>query len=138
VRDLAQINDWYEHLVEDCKAIITESVFASRWALVQGYWEIGQRIREDDNFKKYAKGNESSLTDLSKNIGIGQRDLYRSLQLYDKYPNIDEIPEGKNISWNKLITKYLPQETEDKPVENFITCPTCAGKGKVKYEIPQN
>lgn len=28
--------DWYSELVNDCKAIITEAVFTSRWALVEG------------------------------------------------------------------------------------------------------
>jgi len=45
MRDLAKIQEWYDLLVEDCKAIVTEAVFTSRWALVQGYWELGQRIR---------------------------------------------------------------------------------------------
>lgn len=38
---------WYEELVEECKTIITEAVFTSRWALVEGYWGLGKRIRED-------------------------------------------------------------------------------------------
>ena len=37
------------------------------------------------------------------------------MQLYDKYPQLDKIPEGKNITWNKLITKYLP-EPEKKQI----------------------
>jgi len=29
---------------------------------------------------------------------------------FDKYPDIQKLPEGKNITWNKLITKYLPKQ----------------------------
>lgn len=120
--------------IEECEALITETVFSSRWVLVSGYWELGKLIEEESA--------GVSITDFTARLAVAlnksQRTLWYCVQLYDKYPNIDELPEGKNISWNKLITKYLPQETEDKPVENFITCPTCAGKGKVKYEIPQN
>lgn len=36
--------DWYELLVDDCKSIITEAVFTSRWALVEGYWQNIERF----------------------------------------------------------------------------------------------
>ena len=34
-------------LVDDCKAIITEAVFTSRWSLVEGYHTLGKRILEE-------------------------------------------------------------------------------------------
>ena len=71
-------NKWYEDLIEDCKNIITEAIFTSRWALVEGYHQLGERIVTDENYQKAAKGNLSSLSDLSKNIGIGERNLYRA------------------------------------------------------------
>ena len=54
---------WYEVLAEDCKNIITEDFFPSRWALVESYWNLGKRIREDLNFQEYLKGNKSSVQD---------------------------------------------------------------------------
>jgi DNA modification methylase len=33
------------------------------------------------------------------------------VQFYEKYPELDTIPEGKNISWNKIVTKYLPDKS---------------------------
>lgn len=115
--------DWYGSLVEDCKAIITEAVFTSRWALVEGYWSLGQRIRNDENYAKYAKGSESFLQGLARNLGISERTLYYSVKSHEMYPDINALPEGKNISWNKLVTKYLPEkETEPKPK---CTCPLC-------------
>ncbi len=100
--------EWYKELVEECKAIITESVFTSRWALVEGNWHLGQRIREDKVAQEYAKGNKSFVQDLARNIHTSERTLYYALQLFDTYPNINKLPEGKNISMNKIITKYLP------------------------------
>lgn len=104
-----QNEEWYKLLVEDCRATITECVTTSRWILVEGYWGVGQRIREDENVKKYGKGSAEFLASLANNIGISTRTLYYALQAYDKYPDIQGLPEGKNISWNKLITKYLPE-----------------------------
>lgn len=102
------ISDWYLSLVEDCKAIITEAVFTSRWALVEGYHQLGERIVTDDNFKKFSKGNLTSLSDLIKNLEVSQATVYRAIAFYEKYPSLDSVPEGKNISWNKIVTKYLP------------------------------
>jgi len=72
--------DWYGNLVDDCKAIITEGTFNSRWALVEMYWQLGERINTDYNFQQYAKGNKSSVTDLSRNLGTSDRNIYRAMQ----------------------------------------------------------
>ncbi len=120
MKDLALINneDWYKTLVLECKAIITEAVFTSRWALVEGNMELGKRIREDINFKEYSKGNKRSVQDLARNIGQSERTLYYALQLFDIYKSVGNLPEGKNISMNKLITKYLPLYREEM-IKNF-------------------
>lgn len=120
--DIVQ-EEWYMALVEECKAIVTEAVFTSRWSLVEGYWNLGERIRTDQQFQEYAKGNHSSFQDLGRNLGISTSTIYYSLQFFDKYPDISKVPEGKNITWNKLITKYLPE-----PPENKIEIPVPKGK----------
>jgi N6-adenosine-specific RNA methylase IME4 len=123
--------EWYKELVSECKAIITEAVFTSRWALVEGYHQLGKRIREDNNVKKYAKGSKTFVQDLGQKIGISTSTLYYALQAYDKYPDLQKIPEGKNITWNKLITKYLPEQKENK-----IELPLPRGKYNVIYADP--
>jgi len=106
--------EWYQVLIEDCRAIYVEAVFTSRWALVEGHWLLGQRIREDDNIKKlnsnkkYTKELTKLLSGLAVKIKVSESDLWRSLSFYDKYPDINKLPEGKNITWNKIVTKYLP------------------------------
>ncbi len=108
----------FQALVDECKAIITETIFASRWALVEGYHALGERIQTDEGWQKYAKGNTDACKTLAKNIGISDRTLYYAIQFYDKYPKLDLVPEGKNISWSKVITKYLPKvarEPSTKP-----------------------
>ena len=59
--------EWYQALIEECKSIITEAVFTSRWALVQGYWELGQRITDDGEYKKWGQNSAGVvLQDLAK------------------------------------------------------------------------
>ena len=113
-------NGQYEFLVEEIKATITESVFNSRRALIDGHYLIGKAIRE------YAKENITNLLqDLAGDVGLAERTLWYSVKLYDKYPDLGQLPEGKNISWNKLITKYLPDNPKAPKEEKLIICPKC-------------
>lgn len=122
--------DWYTLLVDDCKSIITEAVFTSHWALVEGYHQLGARLVQDQEFQKYAKGNHEFLASLAKNIKISERTLYYCLKFYGKYDDLAKLPEGKNITWNKIITKYLPDNPEEKKSLEAIPeyhhrCPKC-------------
>ena len=96
-------NEWYEALVEECKAIITEAVFTSRWALVEGYWELGKRIREDSDKMPITK----LLQRVGVDIGKSHSTLWYAVQFYDKFPKLDTLPGGKNVSWRKVI-ELLP------------------------------
>jgi N6-adenosine-specific RNA methylase IME4 len=125
--------EWYGHLVEECKAIITEAVFTSRWALVEGYWELGKRIREEYTTRKELYGQKIAQG-LAESIGVSERTVNYACAAYDKYPELDNIPEGKNITWNKLITKYLPESQKlEIPLPTIITE---EGKYNVIYADP--
>jgi hypothetical protein len=106
---------WYNELIEDCKTIIVETSFASRWALVEGYWNLGQRLREDMNFEKYSREKPELLQRVAESLNISERTLYYSMQFYDKFPDLSMLPEGKDVSWKKIVTKYLPEAREGKP-----------------------
>lgn len=118
--------EWFNHLVEECKAIISEAVFTSRWALVEGYWRLGQRISTENNLDRKEIYGKKIVKGLAESIGISERTLWYALKTYDKYPKLDQVPEGKNISWNKLITKYLPEpdgKLSSKDIKH--KCPKC-------------
>jgi len=102
-------------LVEECKAIITEAEFTSRWALVEGYHQLGERIlQENENFERakiYGKKIVSRVTE-SLEGKASQRTVWRSIQFAKKYPSLDLLPEGKNTSWRDICNKYLPVPKE--------------------------
>lgn len=120
------IDENYLALVEDIKTTITEAVYQSRWALVKGYWNIGKLIREYFTDSQLTK----RLQALAVDVEMSERILWYALQFYDKYPDLSKVPEGKNITWNKIITKYLPEskETETMTKEYWIKCPNCGHK----------
>jgi len=116
----------YELLKTDVDAIIDKAVFNSRMELIEGYWEVGQRIRE------YRKGEVTKLLqDLSLDLNKSERTLWYAVQFYDKFPElkmIETLEEGKNLSWNKIITKYLPNSRKEKE-ETYCRCPQCHYRG---------
>src|SRR3990172_1317111 len=95
--------EWYQTLVDECKAIITEAIFTSRWALVEGYWNLGKRIREDNLAQEYSKGNKTFVQDLARNLSISERTIYYSLQAFDHFPDIGKMPmSGKwSNAWSE-------------------------------------
>lgn len=105
-------SEWYSALIEECKAIITEAIFTSRWALVEGYHSLGERINDD--WQKHEKGNQAFLQGVARNLEISERTLYYAVQFARKYPELSKVPEGKNITWHKICNKYLPEPKEEK------------------------
>jgi len=119
--------DFYDALIDECKDIITETIFISRFTLVEGYHSLGKRIVDDEYYRKYKP--QIQIKQIAKDIGISERTLYYAIQFYETYPDLDKVPEGKNITWNRIITQYLPRKDKVKKEcqhEELITiCKHC-------------
>lgn len=115
----------YQLLCEQIKACVVEAVTQSHWLLIEGYWNVGKLIREEFGVEKWTQNAAGEvLPALAEDTGISTRTLYRCLACFDQYPDLNTIPGGKAITWNKLITQYLPGVIgEKKPLET--TCPRC-------------
>lgn len=103
------------------------AVINSRTALVDGYWAVGKAIREAS-----PKGEITDLLhDVAVDSGVSERLLWYAVKAYDTYPDSVAIPEGNNITWHKLITKYLttPEPEKDCNHEWIEVCKKC-GKRK--------
>jgi hypothetical protein len=108
----------YRTLVDEIRSTISEHLFQSRWILVDGYWKVGKILSETPNITH-------SLQTLAVDTGISERTLWYAKRLFELYPDTSKLPEGKNITWNKLITKYLPETPKvEKPI-HMCTCPIC-------------
>ena len=114
--------NWYRSLIDDVKSTWTEAVFTSRWSLIEGYHNVGARLRQEQD--------RLPMTDLvhrcALDMNVGERKLWYAVQFYDKFPNLNALPEGKDVSWSKIKVKYLPKVAgEEKEYVQKITCPQC-------------
>lgn len=111
---------WYSSLIADVQSTWTEAVFTSRWALIEGYHMVGERLRQDSDKMPMSE----LLHHVAVDMGVSDRKLWYAVQFYDKYPDIQKLPDGKNITWTKIRTKYLPADpSEPKPTKKL--CPNC-------------
>ena len=124
--------DWYQSLIDDCQSIIVEAEFTSRWVIVEGYHSLGMRILQDE--PKMVQGGSTlreTLSHVTKLLNTSERTLYRAVQFAKKYPDLDLLPEGKNVSWRKICNEYLPEHKEpvqpefDENIEMQHECPEC-------------
>lgn len=110
--------DWFISLVDECKDILTETEFTSRWALVEGYHSLGKRIlQENENFERAKIYGEGICNGVAQSLGKRPRTIYYAMQFAREYPALNLLPEGKNTSWHHIINKYLTDGTEKKVVK---------------------
>ena len=115
--------NWYENLIEECKNIAVESEFTSRWVLIEGRHLLGNRIlKEEKNFGDVKL--KDIVSRVSEDINRSPRTVYRSIQFAKKFPDLNALPEGKDVSWKKIVTKYLP-DTKRERKEAKKLCPQC-------------
>lgn len=131
-----QINeqDWYKSLIEDCSAVLTEGIFNYRLTLIKTYHLLGKRILEENsNFKRAEIYGQEITKRVSESMGKSQRTIEKSVQFVKLFPDLDIIPEGKNITWNKICNDLLPKHKKELP-EGKET----ALRDRIKQEIESN
>lgn len=102
-----ETTEWYTNLIEDLKDVFVETGFASRWALIEGYHKVGERIVQDE----YKTSNlvQRVADDLKKS----KRSIYYAVQFFKKFPDLNLLPEGKNTAWRDITQKYLPEAPKE-------------------------
>lgn len=109
--------DWFKALVEDCKSIVVEHEFTARWTVVEGYHALGKRIAEEK--EKGSIYGKKLLESIAFEINKKESSIQKAMQFYEKYPDLEIAPFGKDVSWFQITQKYLPQskkEEEAKPI----------------------
>jgi hypothetical protein len=119
--------EWFEQLLEECKAITTEYGFTSRWSRIEGYHELGKRIiEENENFTRSDIYGEQIVSKVSKALGISDRTLQYAIQFAQKFPDLQTLKIGKDYTWTRVIRELLP-ENPIKKEKKEKRCPWCNG-----------
>jgi len=129
-------SQWFQALIEDCKDTIIEKRFIIAEELIKMKWEIGDRILQDTgNFERAQIYGRQIIVTVSKALDCSEREIYRCLQFRKKYPELNNLPEGKNITWHKIVNQYLSDKPKDEDdpekecqhekVEILIRCARC-------------
>lgn len=120
--------EWFLSLLDSCHAIIVETIFNSNIELIKGKWLLGQRISEEnENFERKKIYGKEIVKKIAEGLGRSQSDIYFCVQFYKKYQAktfskaLENLPEGKKISWNKVVNKYLSDGKKDKKPRDFIS-----------------
>jgi hypothetical protein len=109
---------WYSNLVDELQDIITEKVFEHTFSLIECWHLVGTRIlQENDSFERSKIYGEKIVQRIAKSLNKKTRNFYYAIKFAKLYPDLNLLPEGKNVSWNHVINKYLTDGTEKKVVK---------------------
>ena len=86
--------------IEDLKNLLTEGEFSARWGLLETYHEAGKIMVE--------RLKDISVEQIAAEIGKSTRLVYQMAQFYRTFPDLNALPDGKAISWTRVVKKLLP------------------------------
>ena len=87
--------------IDEFVDLYVENSFHVRWTEIEFYHDLGMALLEVQDLKPYAKS-----------IKKHESFLKTCVEFYKKYPNLNEAPFGKDISWSKIRREF---ETEKRP-----------------------
>ena len=110
------IDDFLEEL-KDC---MVEHSFTSRWSLIEGYHLVGKLLVEQGN--QYGK---NIVGQAAEAIGKSDRTVRYAMSFYQRYNSLDDLPDGKDISWNRIIKRLEGRPEKEEKKVKVIKCPYC-------------
>ena len=87
--------------IDEFTDLYVEDSFHVRWTEIEFYHDLGMALLEVQDLKPYARA-----------IKKHESFLKTCVEFYKKYPNLNEAPFGKDISWSKIRREF---ETEKRP-----------------------
>ena len=113
-----------DEFVDECKALLVEGEFTARWTLIVTYHKLGQMILEEAKDSPITEFTET----VSVAVGRSERTLWHAVKFAKLYKKVDDLPEGKNIGWGKIVRKYLTDPGKPEEVcqhEPITICRIC-------------
>lgn len=117
-----------DSVAEEIKAILVEAEFNAHWGIIEAHHQIGSLILG-------LEGDRSKVVQrIAVNIGRSERTLWYAIKFAEQYPKVNTLPEGKNISWGKVVRKYLtsPKDKAEHEHSWITICSVCKEKKEDK------
>ena len=118
--------DWYKHLIEECRAILSETHFSASICLLEGKWQLGKRITEEELNSKRAGYGKKIVEMVAKELNISSAGLWKCVQFYKKFPEkqfdlvVPKLDVGtKTPTWHLVCQKILPQSKDNEIIESI-------------------
>ena len=95
-----------QSVAEEIKSILVEAEFGARWGLIEAHHQVGALIIS-------LGGDRTELVHtLAVSTERGERTLWYDVKFAEAYPKLEALPEGKDITWNRVVKKYLTAPKE--------------------------
>ena len=110
-----------EQAAEEIKALLTEAEFTARWQIIEAHHEVGKIILQ-------LEGERTKIVHmLAVKLDRSERTLWYAVKFAQTFKKVDDVPEGKNVSMNLVIRKYLtePKEIQDCNHLPITICRIC-------------
>ena len=105
---------------EEIKQILTEAEFNARWSLIEAYHQVGQLILE-------LEGERTQVVhSLAVKVGRAERTLWYAVKFAERYKDVNDLPEGKNVSWNRVVKNYLTDSKSKEEICEHIPIVICS------------
>jgi hypothetical protein len=116
-KDLVPRDKNYQNLLSDLKSIITKGQYKAYKAVdnirVQTYWQLGERIvREELKHEDRADYGKYLVDNLTVDLDIGRRLLYRIVQFYRTYPIVSTL--RTQLSWAHYRELIVIEDSKER------------------------
>ena len=106
----------YKSLIDDLKEII----FGGTWVMIEVQHQLGTRLLEEKDL---------DLPRVAEDLGRSERTLYYAIQFAKEYPDINQLPKGKAITWRKIRNQLLSGKNLECE-HNWRSITLCSSCGK--------
>ena len=112
-----------EIILEELKGLLIEGEFNIRWDLIKLYHKAGKIILE----------NNLDPQRVAEYLNRSERTIEYIVKFARNFEKVDDLPDGKNVSWRGIIKEHLTESKEKKECEHepISICSIC----KVRLEF---
>ena len=103
--------EWFNEMIleaqtamDEFKDAMTEIKFTLQWHTIEFRHKIGQLLVKNE---KKTESFPDLVVETAKSLDVSERLIQYCVKAARVYPDINQIPEGKSMTWGRLVSTYL-------------------------------